>query len=254
MKTIYKFVIGYILLIILLIISYISYISETFDAYLVLLGIIFGPTIALLKYDRTLFNKKQYEVWKEVWEIKTDIFKKMIAEQYVMSKIVSDLHELCSTNIKNPKGRDCLLLFNWIKLLEGRDGQEFIPVEIKSELKELASKSEKLIDREQFEFLYRNVLEFRRFRANDAFYKIDQLKGNVNLYIRNAKMLQDFSNITSYVYNECFKDYISEDDFNKFAESFPKKMRAVIKQMKQELQDDLNSNKVTLILEKSSLD
>ena len=197
---------------------------------------------------------QQYEGWKEVGKIKMDIFQKMIAEVYSMSNVLSDLDQLSNTNIKNPKGSDCSLLLNWIKLFEGRDGQDFVPVEFKLELKELALNSDELIDREQFEFIYRNVLEFRRSSVNDSFYRINQLKGNVNLYIRNAKMLKDFSNITSKVYNACFDGYSHEDNSGTFAKSFSKEMRDVIKQMKQELQEDLNSNKFTLILEKSSYD
>ncbi len=98
------------------------------------------------------------------------------------------------------------------------------------------------------------VLEHRRFHAHVAFFRISQLRQIVNLYVQNAKMLSELANIANETLKECNKDYDSKDDPNQFADWFSAALSPVIRQMKEELNETIQSNKVNLDLTKSALD
>ncbi len=232
----------------------ISLISSNSNSILIIFGLILAPYFALKQYDRILLNKKRYEAWKEIWEIKTQTFGKLINELYAMSDVVAELHELSNINVENPKGLDSSNLLGWINLIETRDRQKFIPEEIKSILIRWTSVTGEIKERDQFKSIYRMVVEHRRFRAHVAFFKINQLRQIVNLYVQNAKMLSELANIAQKTLEACNKDYDPKDDLNQFAEWFSAVLSPVIRQMKEELNETIQSNKDNLALTKSALD
>ncbi len=158
------------------------------------------------------------------------------------------------TNVQNPKGFDSSNLLGWINLIETRDGQKFIPEEIKSILMKWISVTGEIKEKDQFKDIYRMVLNQRRFRAHVAFFRISRLRQNVNLYVQNAKMLSELADIASKTLKACKKDYDPKDDLNQFAEWFSKDLSLVIRQMKEELNENIQSNKVNLTVTKSALD
>ena len=58
--------------------QFISLLSTNFNSILIILALVFSPYFALKQYDKVLHNKKRYEVFKEIWEIKTKTFGKLI--------------------------------------------------------------------------------------------------------------------------------------------------------------------------------
>ena len=231
-----------------------SLIDSLFNNFIyIILILIISPYIALKQYDRILLNKKRYEAWKEIWDIKTKTFGNLINELYDMSDVVCDLHELSDVNVKNPKGFDCSILLGWIHLIETRDRQKFVPEEIKSVLARWSSVPGEIKEGDQFGDVYRKVLTYRRFRAHVAFFRISQLRQIVNLYVQNAKMLSELAEIANKALEACKKDYGPDDDLNQFAEWFSSDLSLVIRQMKEELNETIQSNKVNLTLTKPSL-
>lgn len=229
-------------------------ISTNFNSILIILALILGPYFALTQYDKILHNKKRYEVFKDVWEIKTQNFENLINELYIMSDVVHDLHELSDIDIKNPKSFDSSILLGYINLMELRDGKKIILEETISTLTNWALLQGEIKEKDQFEVIYKNIINYRRFCAHVAFLRISQFRQIVNLYVRNAKMLSELSKIASDVLDACNKNYDPSDDMNQFAECFSRDLSLVIRQMKDELQETIDSNKVNLTLTKSSLD
>lgn len=232
----------------------ISLISSNSNSILIIFGLIIAPYFTLKQYNRILLNKKRYEAWKEIWEIKTQTFGNLINELYAMSNVVAELHELSNIDVENPKGFDCSNLLGWINLIETRDRQKIIPEEIKLLLMSWTSVTGEIKERDQFNNIYRMVLEHRRFHAHVAFFRISQLRQIVNLYVQNAKMLSELANIANKTLEACNKDYDQKDDLDQFADWFSKVLSPVIKQMKEELNETIQSNKVNLDLTKSALD
>ena len=232
----------------------ISLISSNSNSILIIFGLIIAPYFTLKQYNRILLNKKRYEAWKEIWEIKTQTFGNLINELYAMSNVVAELHELSNIDVENPKGFDCSNLLGWINLIETRDRQKIIPEEIKLLLMSWTSVTGEIKERDQFNNIYRMVLEHRRFHAHVAFFRISQLRQIVNLYVQNAKMLSELANIANKTLEACNKDYDQKDDLNQFADWFSAALSPVIRQMKEELNETIQSNKVNLDLTKSALD
>ena len=76
----------------------------------------------------------------------------------------------------------------------------------------------------------------------------------MNLYVQNAKMLSELANIAQKTLEACNKDYDPKDDLNQFADWFSAVLSPIIKQMKEELNETIQSNKDNLVLKKSALD
>jgi|GEM_PF-6196088 len=169
-----------------------------------------------------------------------------------MSNVVHDLYELSDLNVKNPKSSS--LLLGYINLIEMRDGNKIFPEEIVSTLTNWALHRGEIKEKDQFEDIYQKILNYRRFRAHVAFLRIGQFRQILNLYVQNAKMLTELSEIAIKVLDACNKNYGPTDDMNQFAEWFSSDLSLVIRQMKDELQETIDSNKVNLKLTKSSLD
>ena len=232
----------------------ISLISSNSNSILIIFGLIFASYFTLKQYDRILLNKKRYEAWKEIWEIKTQTFGNLIHELYAMSDVVTELHELSDINIENPEWFDSSKLLGWINLIETRDGQKIVPEENKATLMGWTSVTGEINEKDQFNNIYRMVVEHRRFHAHVSFFRINQLRQIVNLYVQNAKMLSELANIANKTLEACNKDYDQKDDLDQFADWFSKVLSPVIKQMKEELNETIQSNKVNLDLTKSALD
>lgn len=231
-----------------------SLLSINSNSILIILALILGPYFALKQYDKILLNKKRYETWKEIWEIKTQNFGNLINQLYAMSDVVHDLHELSDINIKNPKSYDSSILLGYINLIEWRDKEKIIPEENVAKLTNWALLGGEIKERDQFEAIYKRIINYRRFRAHVAFLRISQFRQIVNLYVQNGKMLSELAKIASEVLDACNKNYGPTDDMNQFSELFSSKLSLVIRQMKDELQETIDSNKVDLTITKSSID
>lgn len=232
----------------------ISLLSANFNLILIILALFLGPYFALRQYDTILLNKKRYEVFKDVWEIKTKYFGNLINELYVMSDVVHDLHELSDINVKNPKSFDSSILLGYINLIEMRDGKKIISEEIVSTLTNWALLREEIKEKDQFEAIYKKLINYRRFHAHVAFLRISKFRQILNLYIQNGKMLSELAEIARKVLDACNKNYSPKDDMNQFAEWFSNDLSLVMRQMKDELQKTIDSNRVDLTVTKSSLD
>lgn len=223
-----------------------SLISTNSNSILIILGLIFGSIFTLKQYDKILLNKKRYEAWKEIWEIKTKTFGNLINELYVMADVVHDLYELSDINVKNPKSFDSSILLGYINLIEMRDGKKIIPEEIVSTLTNWALLRGEIKEKDQFEAIYKKIINYRRFRAHVAFLRISQFRQILNLYVQNGKMLSELSEIACRVLDACKKNYGPTDDMNQFAEWFSKDLSLVVRQMKDELQKMIDRKFSTL--------
>ncbi len=138
--------------------------------------------------------------------------------------------------------------------MEWRDGKKIIPEEIVLTLTNWTLLRGEIKEKDQFEAIYKKIINYRRFRAHVAFLRISQFRQIVNLYVQNGKMLSELSKIACKVLDACNKDYSPTDDMNQFAECFSSDLSLVIRQMKDELQETIDSNKVDLTITKSSID
>lgn len=232
----------------------ISLFSANFNSILIILGLFFGPYFALKQYDKILLNNKRYEVFKDIWGIKTKNFGNLLNELYVMSDVVHDLYELSDINVKNPKSFDSSILLGYINLIEWRDGNKIISKDNVSTLTNWALLGGEIKEKDQFEAIYKKLIKIRRFQAHVAFLRIGKFRQILNLYIQNGKMLSELSEIAVKVLDACNKNYSPKDDMNQFSEWFSNDLSLVMRQMKDELQKNIDSNKVDLTVTKSSLD
>lgn len=218
-----------------------------------LITIIFGIVVAMFKYDRILLNKKRHDAWKEVWDVKRTGFESLINELYFMAQVVADLHELSHVNIEKPNAKDSSNLLGWINLFEPRDKEKY-PDEIKQKLASWFLSGGEIEEKNEFIGIYENIIRAKRLRAHYAFFRIQQTRQVLNLYVNNSKMLSELGDMANKTLESCNKRYGPDSNLDKFAEDFSSQLSPIIRQMKKELTTTIESKKVDLTLKKSSLD
>lgn len=206
--------------------------------------------IAFRKYNIILRNKQRYYAKTYIFEKKNEAINKTIEFIYSMATIIVYRMEIDNINFKNPKLKDFKNFAGWTKKFENEYGEIIIP----ASMKVIAIKNNDEIDKNQFQTLHYTLHSYLRMKIIEQFYKVIEIKGKINLYMSNTAVLAEVTALAEWIFDINQTDEYKNQSSDNFAEKVKEAMTIIIKQMKNELEENINNPDFSLKLHKTAKD